>query len=86
MTRLHVINFGLALGITWGLGMLLLGLLAWQTGIGSPMVMMMATLYLGFTPTLIGSAIGAIWAFVDMFIAGVVIAWIYNALTKASEE
>lgn len=29
-----------------------------------------------------GGAVGAIWAFADGFVAGVIIAWVYNLVTK----
>ncbi len=77
-TRLSVFSFGLALGITWAIGMFFLGLMAWLFDWGVPVVLIMSSMYLGFAPTFWGSVLGALWAFVDWFIGGIIIAWIYN--------
>jgi len=82
--RLHVLNLGLALGITWAIGMFLLGIFAWLFSWGNDMVAVLGSLYLGYMPTFLGSIIGAIWGFVDCFIAGVLIAWIYNLFSARS--
>jgi len=39
-------------------------------------------LFIGYEPTFVGSVSGAVWAFVDFFVAGVVFAWIYNRLLR----
>jgi hypothetical protein len=79
MTRLSVKGLGLALGVTWGAGVLILGLIG-AVGWGRAVVDVLGSLYLGFRPTLLGSVIGGVWAFVDGTLAGVVIAWLYNRL------
>ena len=38
--------------------------------------------YIGYNQSISGSVIGAIWAFVDGFISGAVIAWICNLISK----
>ncbi len=35
-----------------------------------------------YGPTLAGAFVGMLWAFVDGYIAGIVIAWIYNRLAR----
>lgn len=80
--KLNIKAFGLACGITWGLGMLCLGLLNTFTGWGAAIENAMSTVYIGYTPTVIGSIIGAIWGFVDAGIGGIVLAWIYNKAAK----
>jgi hypothetical protein len=79
MTRLSVKGLGLALGVTWGAGVLILGLIG-AVGWGRAVVDVLGSLYLGFRPTLLGSVIGGVWAFVDGALAGVVVAWLYNRL------
>lgn len=76
--RLCVWGFGLALGITQALGIFILGLIAWLYHYGTTLVVAIGDVYIGYKPTLIGSLYGALWGFVDLFIAGIVIAWIYN--------
>lgn len=82
MAKLDVKAFGLSIGITWGSAMFLLGVLdiftVWGDGIGA----VMATLYLGYSPTLLGSIIGGVWGFFDAGVGGMVVAWLYNKLAK----
>lgn len=77
--RLSVKGLGFALGVTWGAGVLVLGLIG-AIGWGRAVVDVLGSLYLGFRPTLLGSVIGGAWAFVDGALAGVVVAWLYNRL------
>lgn len=79
MMRLSVKGLGFALGVTWGAGVLVLGLIG-AIGWGRAVVDVLGSLYLGFRPTLLGSVIGGAWAFVDGALAGVVVAWLYNRL------
>ncbi len=46
-------------------------------GWSTALVVAMASLYIGYSESVISAPIGAIWAFVDRLVAGVVIAWIY---------
>lgn len=79
---LHVCGFGLAIGVSWAIGMFAMGLLALFFGWGTAMVTSFSELYIGYAPTFIGSIIGAIWGFVDGFIFGVLIAWFYNIFLR----
>ena len=42
------------------------------------MVAVLSSVYIGYSPTFVGSITGAVWGFVDGFIGGVLIAWLYN--------
>ncbi len=75
---LGVISFGLALGITSAIMVFLLGVMASLFGWGVPVAQVLASLYIGFGPTFVGAIAGAVWAFVDGFIFGVLIAGFYN--------
>ncbi len=75
---LGVISFGLALALTSAVFTFLLGLMAAFFGWGLGIVQVLATLYIGYSPTFVGTIAGAVWAFVDGFIAGAMIAWLYN--------
>ncbi|OGO95571.1 MAG: hypothetical protein A3F41_03965 [Coxiella sp. RIFCSPHIGHO2_12_FULL_44_14] len=83
--KLSAINFGLASGITWALGVLILGWVGWLSGWGLRMVDVFASVYWGFTPTFWGTIVGAIWAFVDFFIGGLILAAIYNACSACGK-
>lgn len=76
--QLRVGAFAFAFGLSWGLGMLLMG---WACGLsqwGAMMIQVLSSVYLGYAPTFWGAIVGGIWGFVDFFIFGAVIAWIYN--------
>ena len=45
-------------------------------------VEVMASVYVGYGASFLGGIIGALWGFVDGAIAGVVIAFIYNVISK----
>jgi len=72
--------FGLACGILWVLGLLVLTFTTIQYGYGTVFTNAMATVYRGYEPTVSGAIIGAVWAFVDAGIGGFVFAWLYNKL------
>lgn len=78
--KLNVLGLAFSLGIITGIGMLIIGILAWLTGWGSDGIAILASWYVGFTPTLPGSVVGGIWGFADGFIGGALIAWVYNLL------
>ena len=77
-SKLHVVAFGVALGVTWSFGIFLLGILAFFFDWGRLFIGAMGSVYVGYEPSVIGSLIGGVLAFIDAFIAGVIIAWIYN--------
>lgn len=80
-TKLDVINLGVAFGCTWTIGILLLGWIGWLSGWGVAMIEVLGSVYLGYDPTFWGTVIGGIWAFVDGFIGGIILAAIYNSCT-----
>jgi hypothetical protein len=75
---LGVVSLGLAIGIAWAFGVFLLGLMAGVFDWGVPVVAVLSSVYVGYSPSFVGSVTGAVWGFVDGFIGGVVIAWLYN--------
>ncbi|MCF7874174.1 MAG: bacteriophage holin [Candidatus Omnitrophica bacterium] len=80
--KLKILAFGLALGILWGLGALVLGILA-IFGYGLTWVAVLSSVYIGYGATILGSLVGALWAFVDAFVGGVLFAWLYNKLSRS---
>ncbi len=75
---LGVVSFGLALGVTSAIFVFLLGIVAAAFGWGVQLAAALSSLYIGYGPTFVGAIAGAVWAFVDGLIAGVLIAWLYN--------
>ncbi|MEX0961665.1 MAG: bacteriophage holin [Simkaniaceae bacterium] len=73
----NIPSFTLALGITWSFSILMAGWLA-AFGWGPPFVEVMGSFYIGYEPTFIGAIIGAIWAFFDGAIGGLIFSLFYN--------
>lgn len=75
-------NLGFALGLVWGLAVML-GTW-WLMFMGSPgeVISKLSGFYFGYTYSFVGGIIGFIWGFVDGFICGVLIAWFYNLSFK----
>jgi hypothetical protein len=80
--RLGTLSLGVALGITAALIVFLMGLTTALFGWGILVVQVLATLFIGYEPTFVGAICGAVWAFVDFFVAGVIFASIYNRLLR----
>lgn len=71
---------GLAVGVFWGLSMLLTTLLSLYTGYGREMLDVMVSLYPGYGITPVGAFLGLVYGFIDGFIMGFILAWLYNKL------
>ncbi len=81
MNTCQPLALGVAIGVLWAFYVVGLGIIA-MFGWGTALVATLASLYIGYGASIVGVLIGAVWAFVDGFIAGVVIAWVYNAVAK----
>ncbi len=77
-TKLSVKAFGLAIGVTWALGVLLVGIAATYFSYGTEFVTAIGSFYIGYDTSLVGCLIGMVWGFIDGFVGGAVIAWLYN--------
>ena len=82
MAKLIVKAFGLAVGIVWGVGMFVLGIIAMAFGYGDRFVEILSSLYIGYKATFLGSIVGAVWGFIDAGIGGIIVAWLYNKFAK----
>ena len=78
--ELSVKGLGLTLGIVWGAAVFLVGITSMLYGYGTDFVLLLDSIYVGYTATFGGSIVGAIWGFIDAGIGGVIIAWLYNKL------
>jgi hypothetical protein len=76
--KLKPLAWGLALGFLWGFSVFFMGLLAYICSYGKPFVEAMSTIYHGYEPSINGSILGGFMGFIDAFIAGVILAWLYN--------
>ena len=77
---LGTVSFGLAVGIVGAVVTVILGISAAYLDWGVLVVQVLSSLFVGYGPTFIGVAAGAVWAFFDGFIVGVAVAWLYNRL------
>lgn len=82
MGKLSPKAFGLALGVLWGAGCLLMGLIALVSAWAQPFVDVVSVMYVGYSASIIGILIGTIWGFIDAFIGGWIFAWLYNKFAK----
>ncbi len=79
--------FGLAGGILWGAGVLVLALWAGQNpeawgGALTELVTWLGQFYKGLEPSTQGAVAGGLWGFVDAGVGCWVFAWLYNKLNK----
>jgi hypothetical protein len=74
----------MAVALTWGLGLLIVGLITCATQTyGHEFVRVVGSVYLGYEPaSVLGAVIGFAWGFVDGFIAVAVVGLIYGLLSK----
>lgn len=77
----NVMNFALACGITFGLGMFIFALMAMK-GFGTEMMPLIQSVYKGTDATFMGAIAAGLWGFLDAFIGGGIFAFVYNWLQK----
>jgi Na+-transporting NADH:ubiquinone oxidoreductase subunit NqrD len=75
---LGAISFGLAVGLTWAFVVFFIGICSALLGWGTLISQMLASLYVGFGPTVVGCIAGAVWAFATAFVVGWIVAALYN--------
>ena len=85
--RLNITAFSLTTAILWAGAVLLVGLgnMIWP-GYGRAFLELVASVYPGYdvTGTFGEAAVGAFYALVDGFVAGLIFAWLYNLLAGRS--
>ncbi|PIR20221.1 MAG: hypothetical protein COV45_07745 [Deltaproteobacteria bacterium CG11_big_fil_rev_8_21_14_0_20_47_16] len=79
--KLNVRALALALGMVWGIGVFSLGIMA-MFNWGADAVGALSSVYIGYSPTIVGSLIGLVWAFIDGSVCGLLIAWFYNKFSS----
>lgn len=81
--KIDTLTVALAVGLGMALYVFVMGIVSMVSGRGRGIVGLLSEWYIGFSPTILGSLIGAAWGFADGFLGGLLIAWIYNRLKKA---
>ncbi len=84
--RLSPLAFGLSLGIIWGVSVLMMGLLAHYFAYGTEFVGAMGVVYIGYESSIVGSIIGGLFGFIDAFVGGALIAWLYNVFSGCCKK
>ncbi|MDA1197158.1 MAG: bacteriophage holin [Nanoarchaeota archaeon] len=70
---------GMAVGLVWGLAVFFITLLALVfSGYGDAFTELLISLYPGYRVSVIGAIIGMFYGFVDAFIGGWIVVWLYN--------
>ena len=75
-------NLGFALGLLWGLAVMLGTWWLLYLGSSGITISKLAAFYFGYSFSFVGGIVGFIWGFIDGFITGVLIAWFYNLGNK----
>ena len=84
--KLNVRAFAHTLALTWGLGLFLMTwwLILLEGASNDPAFL--GRFYLGYTVSPVGSFIGLLYAMVDGWLGGFVIAWLYNKLAGRGQQ
>ncbi len=82
MNKLDPKACGLAFGVLWAGGVVIMGVAALVSSWAQPFVDVLSVMYVGYSASVIGILIGAVWGFLDAFIGGWVFAWLYNKFLK----
>ena len=80
--KLDVKAFTLASGIVSGISSLVVALFAVLTGRGLQFLEIIAAFHPGYTPTVLGAVISAIWMLIYGLIMGALLAYTYNYFAK----
>jgi hypothetical protein len=81
--KLRPVALGLSLGIVWGGALFITTWLSYFTGYGRLFLETLAvSIYPGYTISPAGSFIGLLYGFLDLFIMGTIVGWIYNKIVR----
>ena len=84
--KLRPLALGLAGGIVWGASIFVATFWILITGSAGTTIALIGKFYLGYSVSIGGAFIGLVWGFADGFVAGLVIAWLYNAFIPSYQE
>ena len=81
--KFRPLALGLSLGIVWGGALFVTTWLSYFTGYGRLFLEALAvSLYPGYTISPGGSFIGLLYGFLDLFIMGTILGWVYNKIVR----
>jgi len=84
--KLNVRALALAGGIVWGLAIFLITYWFLVFGHGGTTLFKLSNVYLGYSVTWYGAFVGLVWGFVNGFIGGALLAWLYNKFAGKPPE
>jgi hypothetical protein len=80
--KLRPLALGLAIGVFWGVMMFLMTWVSYYTGYAELFLKAFTQIYPGYTVTPAGSALVLVYGFIDGFVFGAGIGWLYNRFSK----
>lgn len=80
-TKVNGNALGLSFGVVSGFAVLLMSVFA-MNNYGVEMVQLIGTVYPGYDASIKGAALGLVYGFLDGYIGGLIIAWLYNKFNK----
>lgn len=80
-TTLDARAFGLACGLLWSVGVMVIGVAA-RFGWAERWESLLSDAYVGYDETACGVLVGGVWAFFDGLVGGYAFAWLYDALAR----
>jgi len=80
--KIDALKFGLAGGIIAALFVVLLAIGSALGGWGTGLLESLSSMYIGYKAGFLGSAIAAVWSFVEGFVTFYLIAWVYDYLQR----
>jgi len=83
--KLNVKALALSAGIVWALAIFLITIWYLIFGFEGATLRKLHHVYLGYSVSLGGAFIGLIWGFIDGFIGGALLAWLYNKFSGKNE-
>jgi hypothetical protein len=85
--RLSPWRVGIGFGFIWALGLFILALISHNTiYYGHPFIQSLDSVYIGYSPTVEGAFVGLCWGFINFFIFGWLVAWLYNILLPRQKD
>jgi len=73
---------GIAVGSVAAVYFFLIGISAAYLGWGGEIVSAFSVIFVGYDTTLVGSIAGGLWALIEWFALGVIMAFVYNAVHR----
>jgi len=74
------VRLGLAGGLIWGITVFVVTLISLANGYAVDFLMILASVYPGYSISVNGSLLGFLYGFADAFVGLFILGWVYNLL------